>query len=108
MAKAKLPLVIGGAAIAGAAGGLAFGAARGRKRGIKGGLRVPDKPKVRIKSKDLKKAAQEVGNASKEVRNFSAQVGALATALQQAREAADDQKHRSPIEVVLQGLTARR
>ena len=98
--KAKVPLVAGGAAIAGAAGGLAFAAAkRGRRKGIKAAM--PHAPK--ITSGNVAKAAKEVGN-------FSAQVGALAGELQRARESADgaDAKHRSPIEVVLQGLTARR
>jgi hypothetical protein len=98
--RAKVPLVAGGAAIAGAAGGLALAAARqGRRKGIRAAL--PHTP--RITSGDVAKAAKEVGN-------FSAQVGALATELQRARESANgaDAKHRSPIEVVLQGLTARR
>jgi len=103
--KAKVPLVAGGAAIAGAAGGMAIAAAskQGRKKGMKGlKAAMPKKPKVKIKSGDLAKAAKEVGN-------FSAQMGELATELQHARESADGNgKHRSPVEVVLQGLTARR
>lgn len=87
--KAKVPLVAGGAALAGAAGGFALAAS---KKGRKG---------VGLKSGDLAKAAKEVGN-------FSAQVGELATELQRARESARNGRHRSPIEVVLQGLTARR
>ncbi len=97
--KAKVPLVAGGAAIAGAAGGLALAASKqGRKKGIKAAM--PRRPKIKIGSGDVAKAAKEVGN-------FSAQVGELATELQRARESADG-KHRSPVEVVLQGLTARR
>jgi hypothetical protein len=88
--RARIPLLAGGAAIAGAAGGFALASKQGRKKAIK------------IRSGDLAKAAKEVGN-------FSAQVGELATELQRAREsAAENGKHRSPIEVVLQGLTARR
>jgi hypothetical protein len=49
-----------------------------------------------------------MAKAAKEVGNFGAQVGELATELQRARESADGKRHRSPIEVVLQGLTARR
>jgi hypothetical protein len=97
--KAKVPLVAGGAAIAGAAGGLALAASKqGRKKGIKAAM--PRKPKLKIKSGDVAKAAKEVGN-------FSAQVGELANELQRARDSANG-KHRSPVEVVLQGLTARR
>src|SRR4051794_34196311 len=98
--KAKVPLVAGGAAIAGAAGGLALAASKpGRKKGLKAAM--PRKPKVKIKSGDVAKAAKEVGN-------FSTQVGELASELQRARESAKNGKHRSPVEVVLQGLTARR
>jgi hypothetical protein len=89
--KAKVPLVAGGAAIAGAAGGFALAASRRSRRRA-----------IQIKPGDLAKAAKEVGN-------FGAQMGELATELQRAREsAAANGQHRSPIEVVLQGLTARR
>lgn len=97
--KAKVPLVAGGAAIAGAAGGMALATSKqGRKSGLAKVIRR--RPKVKVTSKDMAKAAKEVGN-------FSAQVGELADELQRARKSADG-KHRSPIEVVLQGLTARR
>lgn len=96
--KAKIPLVAGGAALAGAAGGLALASRQSHKGGIASALH---KPKVKIKSGDVAKVAKEVGN-------FSAQVGALATELQRNREAAGKNgKHRSPIEVALQGLTSR-
>lgn len=96
--KAKLPLVAGGAALAGAAGGLALASRQAHKGGIGAALR---KPKIQIKSDDVARVAKEVGN-------FSAQVGALATELQRNREDAGNGKHRSPIEVALHGLTARR
>lgn len=81
--KAKVPLVAGGAALAGAAGGLALAASKQSKKSR------------------LTRAAKEVGN-------FGAQVGELAAEIQRARESADGKHHRSPVEVVLQGLTARR
>jgi hypothetical protein len=97
--RAKLPLIAGGAALAGAAGGLALGA-----RG-KSGRRVPHwaarRPRIKLTSHDVAKAAKGVGS-------FSNQVGALATEVERLRQAADGQRHRSPIEVVLQGLTTRR
>lgn len=97
--KAKLPLVAGGAALVGAAGGMALAATKGAgKSGIAKSL--ARRPKIKIDSGDVAKAAKEVGN-------FSAQVGQLAGELQRARESANG-KHRSPIEVVLRGLTARR
>jgi hypothetical protein len=89
--KAKVPLLAGGAALAGAAGGIALGAHQARRhKGIAG----------RIKRDDVAKAAKRVGS-------FGVQMGQLATELQHARE--DSNGHtRSPIEVVLEGLTARR
>jgi hypothetical protein len=87
--KAKLPLVAGGAALVGAAGGLAMAGRRMRRR-----------PQIKVSSRD-------VANVAKEVGSFSAQMGRLASELQNAREAGDG-KGRSPVEVVLEGLTSRR
>ena len=104
--KAKVPLVAGGAAIAGAAGGMALAASKkGRKGGIgkalaSGSKAIPRKPKIKVDSKDIAKAARGVGN-------FSAQVSEVAGGLESAASGRNG-KHRSPIEVVLQGLTARR
>jgi len=105
--KAKVPLVAGGAAIAGAGGAMALAAASKGGRKNKVGMKnlkaaMPRKPKVKIKSKDLAKAAKEVGKVS-------AQVGEIANGISRAQESSNgDGKHRSPVEVVLQGLTARR
>ena len=96
--KAKMPLVAGGAAIAGAAGGLALAASK-QSRKSKLGSVLTHKPRIKLDSKDVARAAKEVGN-------FSAQMGELATELQRARESGNG-KRRSPVEVVLQGLTAR-
>jgi len=57
-------------------------------------------PKVKIDSHDLAKAAKEVGQ-------FGMDVGQLASELRRNREAANGASHRSPIEVVLHGLTNR-
>jgi hypothetical protein len=97
--KAKVPLLAGGAALAGAAGGLALGA-RGARRGRGITKAIPRRPQMKVRSKDLASAAKDVGS-------FGAQLGHLATELQRARESGNG-KHRSPVEVVLEGLTARR
>lgn len=97
--KAKVPLLAGGAALAGAAGGLALGARQAR-RGKGLSRAIARRPQVKVKSKDLASAAKDVGS-------FGAQMGHLANELQHARESGNG-KHRSPIEVVLQGLTSRR
>lgn len=82
--KAKVPLVAGGAAMVGAAGGMALGARQAR----------------RSNRRNLAKAARNVGT-------FGTQMGRLASEIHQARESGNG-KHRSPVEVVLEGLTARR
>jgi hypothetical protein len=97
--KAKVPLLAGGAALAGAAGGMALGARQAR-RGKGLGRAIARRPQVKVKSKDLASAAKDVGT-------FGAQLGHLANELQQARESGNG-RHRSPLEVVLEGLTARR
>lgn len=71
--KAKIPLVAGGAALAGAAGGAMLGARQARRK-----------------------------------KSTAARLGDFALQMQRAREPADGSKHRSPVEVVLEGLTSRR
>ena len=90
VSRAKVPLLAGGAAAAGLAGGVAIGAKRAQRRSH-----------LDLSSRDLAKAAKQVGA-------FGAQVGQVASELQRAREAANGGQHRSPIEIVLEGLTARR
>lgn len=103
--KAKTPLLAGGAAIAGAAGGLAVGAMRSRQSHANKvlGVKVPRPKRVKLRSRDVATAAKELGS-------FSQNVGELATELRHAREAtgAGNNKRRSPVEVVLEGLTTRR
>lgn len=93
VSKAKVPLLAGGAALAGAAGGLALGARQAHHKSRIGS----------VSSKDLTKAAKKVGEVG-------AQVGEVALEVRRARESTNGngKVHRSPIEVVLQGLTSRR
>ncbi len=101
--KAKTPLLAGGAALAGAAGGMAIEAMRARRSHPRRvlGIKVPRGKRMRVRSRDVVKTAKEVGTLGQ-------QVGELATELRHAREAGGSDKHRSPVEVVLDGLTARR
>jgi hypothetical protein len=89
--KAKVPLLAGGAALAGAAGGIALGAHQARRHKGIGKVVKPD---------NLARAAKRVGD-------FGAQMGHFANELQLAREASNGHG-RSPVEVVLEGLTTRR
>jgi hypothetical protein len=92
--KAKTPLLAGGAAIVGAAGGLALGTRRERKS------KLARLPKVKIRSKDLAKAARSAGQLGMEVNE-------IATELRRKREQTNGSNRRSPVEVVLEGLTHR-
>jgi hypothetical protein len=97
--KAKVPLLAGGAVLVGAASGVAFGASRSGSKLL--GVKLPEPKRVKIRSKDLAKAAKEVGH-------FGEQIGELTTELKSFREGAANGGANSPIEVLLRGLTARR
>ena len=95
---ARVPLLASGAAIAGAAGGAVLASRQSHRHGA-----LTDAVR-RIESDDVARAARRVGDVS-------ARVGRFAADFQRAREASNgvgNGKHRSPVEVVLQGLTARR
>ena len=100
VSKAKLPLLAGGAAVAGTVGGLVLGASRSGDKVL--GVRLPKSKRVKLRSRDLSKAAREVGR-------FGENVGDLTTELKRAREglASGDGKQSSPIEVLLSSLTSR-
>lgn len=83
--RAKVPLIASGAALAGAAGGAALGVRQARRR-----------------RRGFAKTARGMGA-------LGVQVGHLASELQRSREGVNGEgQHRSPVEVVLEGLTSRR
>jgi len=105
--KAKGPALAGGAAIAGLVGGMTI-ASRGRRRVF--GVPVPGtrRPLIQVKrparvntTRDLMKAAGHMGNAGR-------QMAELASEVRLAREQMGNGRRRSPVEVVLDGLTSRR
>jgi hypothetical protein len=100
VSKAKLPLLAGGAAVAGTVGGLVLGASRSGDKVL--GIKLPKSKRVKLRSRDFSKAAKEVGR-------FGENVGELTTELRRAREglASGDGKQSSPIEVLLSSLTSR-
>ena len=101
VSKAKIPLLAGGAAVAGTVGGLVLGASRSGDKVL--GVKLPKSKRVKLRSRDFSKAAKEVGR-------FGENVGELTTELRRAREglASGDGKQSSPIEVLLSSLTSRR
>jgi hypothetical protein len=96
---AKVPAVAGGAALAGLVGGMAI--ARGGRRKVLG-VPVPGtrRPLVKIKAGR--------GKSAKQMLKTGQQVADLAIEVRQARRQLATDRKRSPIEVVLDGLTARR
>jgi Flp pilus assembly protein TadB len=100
VSKARIPLLAGGAAVAGTVGGLVLGASRSGDKVL--GIKLPRSKRVKLRSRDFSKAAKEVGR-------FGENVGELTTELRRAREglAGGDGKQSSPIEVLLSSLTSR-
>jgi hypothetical protein len=99
--KARGPLLAGGAALVGTVGGVVIGATHSGDKML--GVSLPKPKRVKIRSKDLTKAAKEVGR-------FGENVGELTAELKRAREglAGGNGEQNSPIEILLKGLTARR
>ena len=97
--KVKGPALAAGAALAGVAGGMALQSKRDSGRKVLG---LPVGKGMGDVGKNLADAGQSVGRVSENL-------GAFAAEMRKTREAVENRsKHRSPIEVVLQALTARR
>lgn len=75
--RAKVPLVAGGAALIGAAGGAALTASKSGRKVM--GVRMPQGKRVKVRSKDLRKAAKQVDS-------FGERVGELTAELQRIRK----------------------
>jgi hypothetical protein len=98
--KAKTPLLASSAALAGAAGGLAIGAMRSRRshRGLMSKALHPKR--VKISSQDVAKAARGIGTVSQHVADLTSEMN--------GERRPRNGKRKSPVEVVLEGLTSRR
>jgi hypothetical protein len=96
--KAKTPAIAGGAAVAGLIGGIALS------------RRAPGKKilGVRLGAGTARAASENLADAAKEIGAFGEHVGELANEIRVVREGVADRHSRSPIEVVLEGLTTRR
>jgi len=97
--KLKTPAIAGGAAVAGLAGGLALAGRGSRKKLL--GVPLPTAMGTQATSRNLAEAAKQIGS-------FGERIGELAAEVRMVREGAAQDHGRSPIEVVLQGLTSRR
>jgi hypothetical protein len=95
----KGPALAGGAALAGLAGGMAVQSKRDSGHKVLG---------MRLGS-GAGKTGKNLADTSKNIGKFSENVGQFAAEMRKTREAIESgSKHRSPIEVALQALTARR
>jgi len=96
----KTPLIAGSAALGGLAGGLVLGARRNMSRQVLG-MTMPPWGNSGSAGRNLASLAKQVAVASE-------RVGDLTTEVRRVREEAAKGTRRSPIEVVLEGLTTRR
>jgi hypothetical protein len=109
--KAKLPAIAAGATAAGLAGGIALASRMGsRRRGLSAalaprrrvlGIPMGRKSNLALTAEALAKLARELGVATN-------QVSGTANEVRQVREQLDRVNRRSPVEVLLDGLTHRR
>jgi hypothetical protein len=100
--KARGPAIAAGVGLAGLATGVGLASRNSRKRVL--GVPMPTKSGAQAVSENLAEAAKNVGS-------FGEGMGSLAVEVRKVREGfagGDAEKRRSPIEVVLQGLTKRR
>ena len=106
--KAKGPALTGGAALAGLVGGMAI-AARGDRRKVLG-VPIPGtrRPLVQIKAPRRNNVGKDVVKAAGRMGKAGGQMAELASEVRMAREQLERPRRRSPIEVVLEGLTSRR
>ena len=98
--KAKTPLLASGAALAGAAGGLAIGAMRSHRSHKVLAPKTLQRKRIRVSSQNVAKAARGIGTVSQHVADLASEMNGA----EQPRNG----KRKSPVEVVLEGLTARR
>lgn len=100
--KAKTPLLAGSAALAGAAGGLAIGAMRSRHSAARKAMPKPLQAKrIRVNSKDVARVARRIGTVSRHVADLTGEMDG-------SDPERSNGKRKSPVEVVLEGLTTRR
>ena len=109
--KAKRPMLTAGATAAGLAGGIAIGSRLGSSRP---GLGVLLRPRRRVlgvpigRKPALVRTAGALGKVAQELASATSKASTTADELRQVREQLEDGNKRSPVEVVLDGLTHRR
>ena len=109
--KAKTPMLTAGATAAGLAGGLLVGSrARSKPRGVTA-LLAPQRKVLGVpvgRKNGVVRTAKALGQVARELSSASNQVSAATNEVRQVREELEKTTRRSPIEVLLDGLTHRR
>jgi hypothetical protein len=109
--KAKGPMLTAGATAAGLAGGLVLGSrARSKSRGVTA-LLAPQRRVLGVpvgRKNGVVQTAKALGDVARELSSASNQVSAATDEVRQVREELEKTTRRSPIEVLLDGLTHRR
>ena len=100
--KLKTPLIAAGTGLAGVAAGVAL--TRKKNNGISG-IHLPSRGAGRATTKGLGEAAKNIGMLAERTGKVAQQVRVASEAI---GEGGAPRKSRSPIEVVLEGLTSRR
>jgi hypothetical protein len=109
--KAKGPVLTAGATAAGLAGGLALGSRMTSKRRGLGRLLAPRRTVLGVpvgRKTGMVRTAEALGQVARQLGSATKQVSSTADDVQQIREELDKANRRSPLEVVLDGLTHRR
>jgi hypothetical protein len=107
--KAKVPALAAGVGLAGLAGGVALAGHNSRRRVL--GVPVPTKSGTQAVSKSLAEATKNVRSFGEGMESLAGEVRKVREGFVQAGAAnagGNAESRRSPIEVVLQGLTRRR
>jgi hypothetical protein len=109
--KARGPALAAGAAAAGLAGGLALGSRATSKRRGMSALLAPRRRVLGVpagRKNGVVRTAKALGQVARELSSATNQVSVTTDEIRQVREQLDKANRRSPLEVVLDGLTHRR
>ena len=109
--EARGPMLAAGALAAGLAGGLALGSRMASKRSGLAALLAPQRKLLGVPlgpKNGVVKTAEMLGKAAKQLNSATNQVSDTSDDVRQIREQLEIANRRSPLEVVLDGLTHRR
>ena len=109
--KAKGPMIAAGATAAGLAGGLAIGSrATAKRRGVSA-LLAPRRRVLGVpvgRQNGVMRGAKALGRVARDLSSATERVSSTTNDIREIREQLDKANRRSPLEVVLDGLTHRR